>query len=54
MGSLQTLRIVHGRGTGALKKAINEALRNDPRVSSCEPAPMNEGGEGVTVVKLKE
>ena len=54
MGSLQTLRIVHGRGTGALKKAINEALRDDPRVFSCEPAPMNEGGEGVTVVKLKE
>ncbi len=54
MGSLQTLRIVHGRGTGALKKAINEALRQDPRVSSFGPAPMNEGGEGVTVVELKE
>jgi DNA mismatch repair protein MutS2 len=54
MGSAQTVRIVHGKGTGALKKAIWEALRTDPRVSSFGPAPLNEGGEGVTVVELKE
>jgi DNA mismatch repair protein MutS2 len=54
MGSHQTLRIIHGRGTGALKKAINDLLREDPRVFSYGPAPMNEGGEGVTVVELKE
>ena len=53
MGSFQTLRIVHGRGTGALKRAIHEVLRDDPRVSSFGPAPMNEGGDGVTVVELK-
>ncbi len=54
MGSFQTLRIVHGGGTGALKKAIREALRKDSRVVSFGPAPLNEGGEGVTVVQLKE
>jgi len=54
MGSFQTLRIVHGGGTGALKKAIRSALREDPRVSSFGPAPVNEGGEGVTVVQLKD
>ena len=54
MGSFQTLRIVHGGGTGALKRAIREALREDPRVVSFGPAPLNEGGEGVTVVQLKE
>jgi len=54
MGSFQTLRIVHGGGTGALKKAIRKALREDPRVASFGSAPLNEGGEGVTVVQLKE
>jgi DNA mismatch repair protein MutS2 len=54
MGSLPTLRIVHGGGTGALKKAVREALKRDPRVSSFGPAPLNEGGDGVTIVVLKE
>ena len=54
MGTFQTLRIIHGGGTGALKKAVREALRKDPRVSSFGPAPLGEGGEGVTVVHLKE
>ena len=48
------LRIVHGKGTGALKRAINTALKGDPRVSSFGPAPLNEGGAGVTIVELKE
>jgi DNA mismatch repair protein MutS2 len=54
MASAHTVRIVHGKGTGALKKAIREVLGKDPRVSSFGPAPLNEGGEGVTVVELKE
>jgi DNA mismatch repair protein MutS2 len=54
MGSSQTLRIVHGKGTGALRKAISEVLQSDPRVSGFGPAPLNEGGDGVTIVKLED
>ncbi|UCG39548.1 MAG: Smr/MutS family protein, partial [bacterium] len=49
-----SLRIVHGKGTGALKKAISEALRRDPRVAAFGPAPLEQGGAGVTIVQLKE
>lgn len=53
LGPGRLLRIVHGKGTGALKKAIGEALRGDPRVSAFGPAPLSEGGAGVTIVELK-
>ena len=45
--------IVHGKGTGALRRAIHERLRNDPRVARFYPAPAAQGGEGVTIVELK-
>ncbi|HET7696412.1 MAG TPA: endonuclease MutS2 [Vicinamibacterales bacterium] len=51
---LRSLRIVHGYGTGALRRAIAEFLRAHPLVSSFGPAPDNQGGGGVTVVELKE
>ncbi len=54
LGPGRLLRVVHGKGTGALKKAIGEALKGDPRVSAFGPAPLNEGGAGVTIVELKE
>ena len=51
---LRSLRIVHGYGTGTLRRAIAEFLRAHPLVSSFGPAPDNQGGGGVTVVELKE
>ena len=54
LGPVRTLRIIHGKGTGALKRAINRALREDPRVSAFGPAPQEQGGAGVTIVELKE
>ncbi len=54
LGPDRSLRIVHGKGTGALQRAINKALRNDSRVSTFGPAPLNQGGAGVTIVELKE
>lgn len=45
--------IVHGKGTGALRRAIHERLRADPRVVRFYPAPPGQGGEGVTVVELE-
>jgi DNA mismatch repair protein MutS2 len=53
LGSDRSLRIVHGKGTGALQRAINKALKDDPRVSTFGPAPLSEGGAGVTIVELK-
>ena len=53
-GPGRVLRVVHGKGTGALKKAVSEALKGDPRVLAFGPAPLNEGGAGVTIVELKE
>jgi DNA mismatch repair protein MutS2 len=51
---LRSLRIVHGYGTGALRRAIGEFLRAHPLVSSFGPAPDKQGGGGVTLVELKE
>ena len=51
---LRTLRIIHGYGTGQLRRSIAEFLRKHPFVSTFGPAPDNQGGAGVTVVELKE
>jgi DNA mismatch repair protein MutS2 len=51
---LRSLRIIHGYGTGQLRRAIAEFLRTHPFVSSFGPAPDNQGGGGATVVELKE
>jgi len=50
---LGSLRLLHGKGTGALRQAIREALRRDKRVETFADAPPHEGGHGVTVVALK-
>jgi DNA mismatch repair protein MutS2 len=54
VNDLKSLRIVHGYGTGALRRSIAEFLRVHPFVSTFGPAPDNQGGGGVTVVELKE
>ncbi|MFQ5915140.1 MAG: Smr/MutS family protein [Nitrospinota bacterium] len=45
-------RIVHGKGTGALKRAIAEALDGHPLVKNYYPAETETGGAGVTVVEM--
>ncbi|MCS7218612.1 MAG: endonuclease MutS2 [Thermus sp.] len=50
---LSTLRLLHGKGTGALRQAIREFLRRDKRVEGFADAPPHEGGHGVTVVALR-
>lgn len=45
-------RIIHGRGTGALRQTIHEHLEELPFVKSFHLAPPEEGGDGVTVVEL--
>jgi DNA mismatch repair protein MutS2 len=49
---LRSLRIIHGKGTGALRELVNEMLRKDTRVKGFRLGAWNEGGAGVTVVDL--
>jgi DNA mismatch repair protein MutS2 len=51
-GSSQ-VRIVHGHGTGALRKAIAELLTDHPHVARFSAAPQDQGGTGATLVELK-
>jgi DNA mismatch repair protein MutS2 len=48
-----TVRLIHGKGTGALKKALWEYLRRDSRIKSYRIGQYGEGDGGVTVVELK-
>jgi DNA mismatch repair protein MutS2 len=52
MLGMSTVRIVHGKGTGALRSAVREQLAHHPLVKSYTFAPPQEGGDGVTLVKL--
>ncbi|MGE5603832.1 MAG: Smr/MutS family protein, partial [Nitrososphaerales archaeon] len=52
MAGLPFVRIIHGKGTGALRQAVREQLRGHPLVSEFRSGENNEGGEGVTVAKL--
>ncbi len=52
MSGMSSVRIVHGKGTGALRAAIREQLAHHPLVKSYTSAPPQEGGDGVTIVKL--
>ncbi len=49
---LRIVRIVHGKGTGALRERVGEMLRGDTRVRSFRLGAWNEGGAGVTVAEL--
>ena len=52
MAGLSPVRIVHGKGTGALRKAAGEVLSRDRRVRTFRAGGDGEGGDGVTVVDL--
>jgi DNA mismatch repair protein MutS2 len=49
---MSSVRIVHGKGTGALRAAIREQLAHHPLAKSFASASPQEGGDGVTIVKL--
>ena len=49
----EIVRIIHGKGTGALRQAVREHLRDHPAVHGHESAPLNQGGDGVTLIHLR-
>lgn len=52
LAGLPWIRIIHGHGTGVLKRAVREMLRVHPLISSYAAGKAQEGGEGVTVARL--
>ncbi|HLY32436.1 MAG TPA: Smr/MutS family protein, partial [Ktedonobacterales bacterium] len=54
LASLPYVRILHGKGTGALRQAIREQLKGNPMVKSLASAPPKEGGDGITIVTLNQ
>jgi DNA mismatch repair protein MutS2 len=53
LNGLSEVRIIHGHGTGALRKAISELLEGHPHVARFAAAPQDQGGSGATIVELK-
>ena len=52
LAQLPRVRIVHGKGTGALRAAVREMLEQHPLVASFRPGDRHEGDEGVTIVEM--
>lgn len=52
LSSVERARIIHGKGTGTLRRAVRAHLDDDPRVVRSYAAPPSEGGDGATVVEL--
>jgi DNA mismatch repair protein MutS2 len=52
VAGIDRLRVVHGKGTGALRTAVRAMLASHPLVREQIPASQSEGGEGATIVRL--
>ena len=54
LAGLPRIRVVHGVGMGILRRTLREFLRNHPHVTSVTEPPYNEGGQGATMVELRQ
>ena len=53
LSNIEELEVVHGKGTGALRREIHAFLKNAPAVASFRLAPADLGGDGMTIVELR-
>jgi DNA mismatch repair protein MutS2 len=53
LGGLQSVRIIHGKGSGVLRKAVQQYLRTHRNVSEFRLGTYGEGESGVTIAQLK-
>ena len=53
MGKLESVTIIHGKGTGAVRKAVREHLKRSRYIKSFRPGRYGEGEDGVTVAELR-
>jgi DNA mismatch repair protein MutS2 len=53
LNNLQRIDVIHGKGTGALRKKIEEYLKKLDTIKSFRLGEWNEGGTGITIVELK-
>jgi DNA mismatch repair protein MutS2 len=53
LSDLPELRVIHGKGTGALRERVADLLKTDPRVKDSRIGQIGEGGSGVTIVRFK-
>lgn len=54
LAGLGQVRVVHGKGSGTVRQAVRETLDRHPLVEEYEPAPPQDGGDGVTLVRLAQ
>jgi DNA mismatch repair protein MutS2 len=54
LAGLPRVRIIHGYGTGVLRRGVREFLKGHPHVATFAEAPQNEGGQGATLVELRQ
>ncbi len=52
LAGMDSVAIIHGAGTGALRRAVREHLTQHPRVRGARPGRREEGGDGATIVEL--
>lgn len=52
VGDLRRLRVIHGKGTGALRARVQQVLQGDSRIAAFRLGEASEGGTGVTIVEL--
>ena len=53
LNNIEEIRIIHGKGTGALRSAVTDYLKTHPNVSEYRLGRYGEGENGVTVVTMK-
>ena len=54
LAGLPRVRVIHGHGAGILRRGVREFLKRHPHVATIAEAPQNEGGQGATLVELRQ